>query len=226
MASLLVFSVFCSLPSDKIMPDPSLTPEEKLLRIIESPPQAVQSMRRERRGPDFKFDLKLLKAKYGEKLKAFLNLKAASVVLVFFSGLATMYLGLDFWLGAPRLTNVQRLEMRAKKMEVGDMTLGQLDPLSIYLHEITQRNIFSLPETVEQAAAKKAEPKVEIKSLIDGLKVVGIIWSDAPQAIVEDSKNGKTDLLNRGSKIRNARVKDILKDRVILSYDGQEVELM
>ncbi|MEK7850003.1 MAG: hypothetical protein AAB213_04240, partial [Candidatus Omnitrophota bacterium] len=154
------------------MPDPSLTPEEKLLRIIESPPEVVRGMRRDRRIPDFKIDFKILKAKYGEKLKALLNLKAASVVLVFFSGVATMYLGLDFWLGAPRLTNVQRLEMLAKKMEVGDMTLGQLEPLSMYLQEITQRNIFSLPETVEQAAAKKAEPAVELKSLIDGLKVV------------------------------------------------------
>ena len=208
------------------MPDPNLTPEEKLLRIIESPPEAVRGMRRERRIADFKIDFKILKAKYGEKLKAFLNLKAASVVLVFLSGIATMYLGLDFWLGAPRLTNVKRLEMLAKKMEVGDMTLGQLDPLSIYLQEITQRNIFALPETVEQTAAKKAEPAVELKSLVDGLKVVGIIWSDTPQAIVEDSKNGKTHLLNRGSKIKDARVKDILKDRVILSYDSQEVELM
>ncbi len=208
------------------MPDPSLTPEEKLLRIIESPPEAVRGMMRTRRMPDLKFDLKLLKEKYGEKLKAFLNLKAASVVLVFLSGIATMYLGLDFWLGLPRLTNVVRLEMLAKKMEVGDMTLGQLDPLSMYLQEITQRNIFSLPETIEQAGAKNVEPKVALKSLIDGLKVVGIIWSDAPQAIVEDSKDGKTHLLNRGSKIKDARVKDILKDRVILSYDSQEVELM
>ncbi|MFH0940353.1 MAG: hypothetical protein V1840_00670 [Candidatus Omnitrophota bacterium] len=208
------------------MPDPNLTPEEKLLRIIESPPEAVRGMRRERRAADFKIDFKILKAKYGEKLKAFFNLKAASVVLVFLSGVATMYLGLDFWLGAPRLTNVQRLEMLAKKMEVGDMALGQLDPLSMYLQEITQRNIFSLPESVDQAAAKKAEPKVELKSLIDGLKVVGIIWSDAPQAIIEDSRDGKTHLLNRGSKIKDARVKDILKDRVILSYDSQEVELM
>lgn len=208
------------------MPDPSLTPEEKLLRIIESPPEAVRGMRRDRRIPDFKIDFKILKAKYGEKLKALLNLKAASACLVFFSGVATMYLGIDFWLGAPRLTNVQRLEMLAKKMEVGDMTLGQLEPLSMYLQEITQRNIFALPEIVVQVVAKKAGPAVELKNLIDGLKVVGIIWSDAPQAIVEDSRNGKTHLLNRGSKIRDARVKDILKDRVILSYDSQEVELM
>ncbi len=208
------------------MPNPSLTPEEKLLRIIESPPEAVRGMMRTRRMPDLKFDLKLLKEKYCEKLKAFLNLKAASVVLVFLSGIATMYLGLDFWLGSPRLTNVWRLEMLARKMEVGDMTLGQLDPLSMYLQEITQRNIFSLPEIIEQAGAKNVESKVALKSLVDGLKVVGIIWSDAPQAIIEDSKDGKTHLLNRGSKIKDARVKDILKDRVILSYDSQEVELM
>jgi len=208
------------------MPDPSLTPEEKLLRIIESPPEAVRGMRRERRIADFKLDFKLLKAKYGEKLKAFLNLKAASAVLVFLSGVATIYLGLDFWLGAPRLTNVQRLEVLAKKMEVGDMTLGQLDPLSVYLQEITQRNIFALPEDVPLVAVQKVEPAVELKKLTDGLKVVGIIWSDAPQAIIEDSKDGKTRLLNRGSKIRDARVKDILKDRVILSYDSQEVELL
>ena len=73
---------------------------------------------------------------------------------------------------------------------------------------------------------QKANPVVELKKFSDGLKVVGIIWSDAPQAIIEDSQDAKTYLLNRGSKIKGARVKDILKDRVILSYDGQQVELI
>ncbi len=209
------------------MADPNLTPEEKLLRIIESPQETVRGLRVQRRGgQDLKVILKILKAKYGEKLKTFLNIKAANAVLIASACFATFYLVVDFLGGMPRLANVGKLESMAKRLDIGDLSLGQLDPLSIYLQEITERNIFALPEEPKEAPkVKNAGPSVEFKSLVDGLKVVGIIWSNAPQAIIEDSKEGRTYLLNRGSKVKEARVKDILKDRVILSYDDQEVEL-
>lgn len=207
------------------MADSPITPEEKLLRIIESPPQAVRGMRRSSQKIDFKLNLKLFRAKYGDKLSAILNLKSACAVLIFLSGLASLYFIIDFWLGSPRLASVQRLVLAAKKTDIGDLSIGQLDPLSLYLQEITQRNIFALPEVQQEAVVKKAEPAVDLKNLVGSLKVVGIIWSEAPQAIIEDPKEGKTYLLNRGSKVKDARVKDILKDRVILSYDSQEVEL-
>ncbi|MBI5872828.1 MAG: hypothetical protein HZB36_01620 [Candidatus Omnitrophica bacterium] len=209
------------------MPESNLTPEEKLLRIIESPPGAMGQMRAPRRRQDFQLNLKLLRAKYGDRVKELLNLKAVNVALVFLGALATFFLAVDSWLGLPRKSVIEQLELLAKTQGVGDLAIERLDPLAVYLQEITPRNIFSLPTPAAQAPSGKTSAQLEAAaaSLAADLKLVGIIWSDAPQAMIEDSKDGRTYLLNRGGKIKSGRVKDILKDRVILSYDDQEVEL-
>lgn len=208
------------------MPDAKLTPEEKLLRIIESPPEKVRTMRPRRRIQDFKFSLKLFIAAHKNKVKDYLNLKTVNAVLVFLGGVATVFLVLDFWIGSPRLLALEHLAAMAKKQDIGDLTISQLDPLSAYLEEATKHNIFSLPPVPAPVApGQPPAPTAQLTSMTENLKVVGIIWSDAPQVIIEDSKEGRTYLLNRGSRIKDARVKEILKDRVILSYDSQEIEL-
>ena len=208
------------------MADPKLTPEEKLLRIIESPTGAASVPRPQRRLPDLRQTLKLLAEQYAPKLKELLNLKTINAVIVFLAALATVFLGLDFGLGLPRLASIRRIERVAKKWDIGDITIEHLEPVTVYLQEITQRNIFALPPPVDQQpVVKKAEPSPVLTNLKSNLKIVGIMWSEAPQVMIEDSKDNRTYLLNRGSTIQGARVKEILKDRVILSYDDQDVEL-
>ncbi len=208
------------------MADPKMTPEEKLLRIIETPAEAMHAMRPRRRIQDLKFSLKLFKDTYAPKVKDFFNLKTVNTFLFFLAAIATVCLILDFWIGVPRANVILRLESAAKKINIGDMAIERLDPLSLYMQEIAHRNIFSLPQPAAKASAQKPEPSANVKSFMDTLKLVGIIWSEAPQAIIEDSKDGRTYLLNRGASIKDARVKEILKDRVILSYDNQDVELL
>jgi type II secretory pathway component PulC len=72
-------------------------------------------------------------------------------------------------------------------------------------------------------AAPKPNPIIE--DIITAYRVVGIIWSESPQAILEDTKTNSTTLVNRGALLKGARIKDILKDRVILSYDNKDIEL-
>lgn len=209
------------------MPEQGMTPEEKLLRLIESPAENVKKMRPVfRRWPDVRLVLSRLKSQYGEMFKNFLTLKIANIVLVVAATAATLYLMLDFWIGAPTVHTIRRLEAAAKRMDVGNMAIERMNPLAVYLQDITQRNVFSLPEAPSSPKPAEQAPKSsEARSLLSSLRVVGILWSEAPQAIVEDTKEGKTYFLNRGSPLREARVKDILKDRVILSYDNQEIEI-
>lgn len=207
------------------MPEAPLTPEEKLLRIIESPPQNVRPLRPARSILDFKFSLKLLKTKYTEKLKSLASLKTANMVLLVLSVAVTLFLGIDFWMGLPRASAWTHLEAMAKKQGVGDLRIENLEPISIYLQEITQRNIFALLTPARQDVLQNPVSDLIIGDLKENLRVVGIIWSDAPQVMIEDVKDARTYLLNRGGKIKEARVKEILKDRVILSYDNQEIEL-
>ncbi|HAJ56326.1 MAG TPA: hypothetical protein DCL35_00990 [Candidatus Omnitrophica bacterium] len=210
------------------MPDGNLTPEEKLLRIIESPPGRTGPMRPQRRSQDLQITWKLLRAKYGDKVKVLLNAKAVNALLVFLGTLATLFLVIDFWLGIPRASSVERIEALAKAQAVWDLTIERLDPLAVYMQEITQRNIFSLapePTSEQPAPVRPAVSQERALKITENLKVVGIIWSEVPQVIIENISEQRTHLLSRGGLIMGARVKEILKDRVILSYDSQEIEL-
>lgn len=209
------------------MPEPSLTPEEKLLRIIESSPGKIPAAARAaRKHADFKFTFKDLKNQYAEKFNKFLNIKAVNILLVFLSAGFSLFVIVDFLAGLPSMTNVMRLESIAKSQAIGDIKVEHLKPMAYYLQEITAGNIFDLP--VPQAGSQEPESEPlpqELTKLAEDLSLVGIIWSKPPQAIIEDKSDGKTYLVNRGSKVKIARVKEILKDKVVLSYDKQEIEL-
>lgn len=210
------------------MPEPSLTPEEKLLRIIESSPGKVpvKPVYSPRKQQDFKLSLKTVQARYEEKFKKLLSLRTINIFLVILGGAITLFVVVDFLAGLPRVTNVMRLESSAKNQGIGEMKAEHLKPLEYYLQEITGGNIFGLPLLQAAASEPKPEPlPQELMKLVANLNLVGIIWSKPPQAIIEDKTDGRTYLVNRGSKVKIARVKEILKDKVVLSYDKQEIEL-
>ena len=53
----------------------------------------------------------------------------------------------------------------------------------------------------------------------------GIIAGDKPQVILEDEKNKKSYFLYKGDSVDNIRVEDIQSDKVILSINGEVLEL-
>ena len=94
--------------------------------------------------PDLKLLVKQLKLQYGAVFQDLLTLKAGNTLLMALAGAATFFLILDFWMGAPTLHTIQRLELAAKKTDIGNMAIERLNSLAVYLQDITQRNIFSL----------------------------------------------------------------------------------
>lgn len=216
------------------MPEAPLTPEEKLLRIIETPQDALRPMKPRRQLQDAGLLLKLFKEKYwkqaAEKVREHMTVKAVNVFLIAVSLAATVYLALDLPLGAPRSSILAHIQNSSRHFDVGDLAMEVLSPLSIFMQEITQRDIFSLADAgprqeTTAAPSQPQTPEAPRTAMLETLKLVGIIWSDAPQAIIEDIQAGRTYLVNRGGKAGQARVKDILKDRVVLSYDNQDIEL-
>jgi len=219
------------------MPEPSLTPEENLLRIIESPGQAPRGgrgMGRVRRGIDPRMQLRLFKKAALDRAHKFLTLRTANVALIAAGGLATLFLVGDFWIGLPKSDFLDSLEAEARTVDMGDLEIEPIQPLPVFLQDIKGRNMFALtapapkppgeqtltPEQIRTQAVQEA-----IQDIITNYKVVGIIWAETPQAIIEDVDAGQTFMVSRGSMVKVARVKDILKDRVILSYDGNDIEL-
>jgi type II secretory pathway component PulC len=58
------------------------------------------------------------------------------------------------------------------------------------------------------------------------LRLVGISWSDDPDIMIEDTKTQRTLFLKKGKLIDNEiKVQAVFKDKVILSYNGEEIEL-
>jgi type II secretory pathway component PulC len=57
------------------------------------------------------------------------------------------------------------------------------------------------------------------------LKLVGILWSEKPQAMIEDTVDQKTYLLNEGDQVARLLVKSIQKDKVVLAREDRVWEL-
>lgn len=65
----------------------------------------------------------------------------------------------------------------------------------------------------------------DIAEKISNLKLVGVIWSNNPQVMIEDVKGNRTYLLSIGEEMGEIKVKKIFMDKVVLEIEGQEEEL-
>ncbi len=84
----------------------------------------------------------------------------------------------------------------------------------------TAATLASPPKTDRQSASTANEDESGI-----GLRLVGVDWSDAPVALIEDLKSGKTYFAKKNDKIKGARIQEIYKDHINVLYKGQTEEL-
>lgn len=110
---------------------------------------------------------------------------------------------------------------------------GFKKPASYYLENARQRNIFKIGakgKAKEEAGAAETEakpgaPSSRIIEVSSNLKLVGISWSSDPDAMIEDAKALRTFFVKKGQMVGELRVEAIFKDKIVLSYDGEEIEL-
>lgn len=207
-----------------------MTPEEKLLKLIEGPASDLKGMRAAKKRFKFnvlKSSIKQVFTSAKAKFKSYLfNIKFINQVLMGVSLVLSIYLIFDFIKGKPNLNQVYAYSQqvsRAPKIKPADLE-GKILNLSDILSQIDKRDIFHfIPIKKEE----KVPPAKEVfNSLVSNLKLVGIIWGKSPQAMIEDKKENKTWLINPGDKIGEIIVRQILRDRVILSYQEYDMELM
>ncbi len=100
-------------------------------------------------------------------------------------------------------------------------------PLSEY-QPIVERNLF---KTKEQATVEAPAPEEEAGVDVDALqptelnlKLWGTVSGDRERtyAVIEDAKERKQNLFREGDTVQNARVKKILREKVILNVDGED----
>lgn len=204
----------------------NITPEERLLSIIETPGKLKHKTFSGLSKTKIKGNL-FKQISIGKNFFKQVNLHTINKIVIGLSVILTFYGSFDF-IG----TNIG-LKKHLKKFvaEASTFTLMQkeLPVLEANISEVLagakRRNIFSFIPPQPGEAQAIASAATQAANALSTLKLVGIIWSDKPQVMIEDTKEQKTYLLGQGDEISKFKIKKILKDKVMISKDEQEWEL-
>lgn len=117
----------------------------------------------------------------------------------------------------------------------GDMKIAGIHEVSVstktasyFLEKVRQRDIFSMgaqEEGSQVTAVKSKGPTLGIIEATKHLRLVGISWSADPDAMIEDTAAVRTFFIKRGQMIDDVKVEAIFKDKIVLRYSGEEIEL-
>ncbi len=210
-----------------------VTPEEKLLKLIENP--AVEMKEAKQKRNKFRFSFKAIFrlpfkkiASTKERFKpVFINLKIINQLLIIVCIILAVYLSYDLSANQPNIDKFLALALKVSEKHAPKDITSQISLLNLseYLSEARKRDIFHfIPIKKEEQQVPKA--KETLANLAKEIKLVGIIWSSKPQAMIEDKKQNKTILANPGDSMGGIKIKQILRDKVILGFEDQELELM
>lgn len=210
----------------------NITPEEKLLRIIENPDKiknkATPAFGKLKGSFNFKKTgslLDWLKA-HKDSFKQ-LNLRTINRIVIGLAAVLTLYGIFDFIISNIGLK--KHFDEFVEEAAASTLTQNQLPLVEANIADVLaaqkRRNIFTFtsvqPEDVRQAEVAGAEASTALVNL----KLVGIIWSDKPQVMIEDTKQQKTYLLGQGDEVGKLQIKKILRDKVVLGTGEQEWDL-
>lgn len=233
------------------MDNRSMTPEEKLLRIIESGEKG-ELVRGIMKGAPFwsaRAWIGLLIPNLKEVRRVWprigsspeFNLEWINRILIIFLGFVVV--GIIFNVNRTRvlpqdLVGQPEVPELAPLVEgAGRMGREALRPLTEYLKVAGNRDLFRpapLPKhqkpTVKKNPSKPQEPTPPnplkiLQERVKSLKLVGISWGEQPKAMIEDQVKKETSFLKVGETINEVKVKVILRDRAILSYGDAEYDL-
>ena len=226
------------------MADRNMSPEKRLLKLIEGRQSADPRPTPGQLGRKI-FSLASLRARLSfwrgrltnkqaagaDATAEPVDLKRVNMVLVFLIVLLALGLVISATIEYDRIHNGVVVDIKtpdtaqAEPVEV----VSLLQPLSAYREKATLRDVFSLADVQKQEPEKPFNDTPAENSRIVGmssnLKLVGISWSDDPDAIIEDVRAKKTYFVKKGYMIDEIKVHKILKDRVVLKYLTEEVEL-
>lgn len=167
------------------------------------------------------FDLKSLRQLDIRLLNKILKFSLAALVTCFIVNLS---------LSTTNLKKELNFEIKVEKLaEAGGAakTSSILKSASYYLDRAKEKDIFRKGmKKIMTAAGVTKTPSQRIMEATANYRLVGISWSENPDVMIEDTKTQRTFFLKRGQVIENdIMLKDVFKDRVILGFAGEEVEL-
>ncbi len=160
-----------------------------------------------------------------------LKFETLNLILIFLLAGLVAYL-VPLFLKKPAVS-IESLEERLKaqgsrepSLQAGAPSAEKKPPLTYFSGGVGTKNIFSPIAKEETAPQSTAEQGPKLEDIKTQLNLLGIVGGDSPQAIIEDKSTQKSYFLNKGSTFGDIEVKDIRDNKVILSYKGQEFELV
>jgi len=220
----------------------SPTPERELLKLIEGKtPEMVQVQRLRHQGLSFlsisawigriSFLKTLLRDKFYEIRSQPFDIKFLNKVLCLLIFILSLYFFISLFSIFKQFKNLPSVVNLAKE-EIDSLdTSGVLllkNPSSYYVNKARERDIFrmgKIEKDTQEVKSVSRGPSSKIIEATQHLRLVGISWSSDPDAMIEDTKAMRTFFIKRGQKIGDVKVEAIFKDKVILSYEGEEIEL-
>lgn len=208
------------------MENKQLTPEERLLKIIEDPAGSDAKEFDNVVLPDLakqhrKFKLSF--SDWGRKLKMLWERIGFALFiqgLMLLAVMATIFLVWDFV--NYRMGFVQRISRASDAPLDVDLSSVKIKSEKVDLIAILAN---SKKRDIFQLAVEKPREVTTVQNKDVSLKLVGILWSDSPQVMLEDAKDSRTHMLNEGDQISGLKIKKIYKDKVILEDSQGELEL-
>ncbi|MFH1093919.1 MAG: type II secretion system protein N [Candidatus Omnitrophota bacterium] len=226
------------------MAEKNISPEKKLLNIIEGEGNESQDVNSTPASLGKKFfSIAALRGRISFlKAKALQGPVRTPRISFSFAGFNVLmqlcivglviYLGMSIRVEFSRLLNRDWKEQSDKEPLIAadvKAVASLLQSESYYLNKVKARNLFGFADEPEEEKIAFKEPAkqepTELEKMVKSLKLVGISWSNDPDAIIEDENAKKTYFVKTGHKINEISVQAIYRDKVILHYLSQEVEL-
>jgi hypothetical protein len=118
------------------------------------------------------------------------------------------------------------VDFRIASVEAGETKeRSVLKKLEYYLDKVKKRDIFKMGAAARPENLIETGPSSKAVEATQNYKLVGISWSDDPDAMVEDIKTGKTFFVKRGQSIGDVKVENITKEKIVLRYAQELIEL-
>lgn len=165
----------------------------------------------------------------GERLKELFNVaKVKKILLALVIVLGVTYI-IIVARGIVRLQDIPTFQPSTveESPDTGRVDLP-LQKENFYMQNLAERNIFALrePEEVEEET-----PEITRRSIRDraqNLKLVGISWSEDSEnryVMMEDMNTDLTYYVREGEKFLDFRVKEVAREYVTITSNGEELDL-
>lgn len=218
----------------------SLTPEKQLLNLIEDPKTKDagirsnvakhHSMRLFSSGV-WRGKLSFFKDYFKKGLSGGFrqpDLKVINRLLAVIIVLSVFYLMNTFYFSIENLKKMSGLKFAAQegaKLASPKEISALKQTAAYYVDKIRERDIFKIGAKKTLKDTAPAAPLPIIVEATQHLKLVGISWSSDPDAMIEDTRALRTFFIKRGQMIGQVKIEAIFKDKVVLGYGGEEIEL-